>query len=92
MPHKEETEFITKDIFINIANNPVQHDQTKLVDRQRLLSRRNLSGQIADCLTKDLGLFLNNDRSSASQLRQTKFMYKKGNQCKRGANIGHTKG
>jgi hypothetical protein len=53
---------------INIANNPVQHDRIKHVEinrffiKERLdegtlkLSHVNSGGQIADCLTKGLGV------------------------------------
>jgi hypothetical protein len=53
---------------IDIANNPVQHDQTKHVEidqffiKEQLdegtlkLSHVNSKGQIADCLTKGLGV------------------------------------
>ena len=53
---------------INIANNPVQHDKTKHVEIDRFfikeklddgtleLSHVNSRDQIADCLTKGLGV------------------------------------
>ncbi len=53
---------------INIANNPVQHDRTKHVELDRFFIKEKLdegvlelefvtsSGQVADCLTKGLGV------------------------------------